>query len=115
MTILIFKTITRCYGKRVTVFVIAIAAGDSLKYQPLFYGSFVLGEIHVRYNKIRYDLTLVDLTSNFFVLSTNVKVYTLIHSWWSLASIFMKERVKEMMVKLKVYTLRTKTGHNKEK
>ena len=75
MTILIFKTITRCYGKRVTVFVIAIAAGDSLKYQPLFYGSFVLGEIHVRYNKIRYDLTLVDLTSNFFVLSTNVKVY----------------------------------------
>ena len=26
-------------------------------------------------NMIRYDPTLVDLSSNFFVLSTNVKVY----------------------------------------
>ena len=43
---------------------------------------------------IRYDPTLVDLTSNFFVLCTHVKVYLkIIHSGWSLAWIFMKERV----------------------
>ena len=36
-------------------------------------------------NKIRYDHTLVDLTSIFFVLCTNVKVYVVIHSGWSLA------------------------------
>ena len=47
---LIFLTITCCYGKQVTVFAVAIAAGDSVKYQSFFYGSFVL-EIHVRYNK----------------------------------------------------------------
>ena len=44
-------TITRCYGKRVTVFVVAIATGDSLKYKLSVYGSFVW-EIHVRHNKI---------------------------------------------------------------
>ena len=42
---------------------------------------------------IRYDPTLVDLTSNFFVLCTNVKAYIIIHSGWSLACIFMKEEV----------------------
>ena len=48
VTILIFKTIASCYGKRVIVFVVAIAAGDSLK----------IWEIHVRYNNIDY---IVDL------------------------------------------------------
>ena len=44
---------------------------------------------------IRYDPTIADLTSNFFVLCTNMKVTNIIiHSGWSLASIFMKERVK---------------------
>ena len=47
---LIFSTITRCYGKRVTVFAVAIAAGDSVKDQSFVYGCFVW-EIHVRYNK----------------------------------------------------------------
>ena len=44
---------------------------------------------------IRYDPTLVDLTSNFFVLCTNMNVfiYIIIHSGLSLAWIFMKERV----------------------
>ena len=51
VTILIFYTITHCYGKPVTVLVVTIAAGDSLKYQSLVYGSFVW-EIHVRYNNI---------------------------------------------------------------
>ena len=45
-------------------------------------------------NVIRYDPTLVDLTSNFFVLC-NVQTwkfnYIIIHSGWSLAWIFMKE------------------------
>ena len=37
-------------------------------------------------NMIRYDPTLVDFTSNFFILCTNVKVYLYnIHSGWSLA------------------------------
>ena len=36
-------------------------------------------------NMIRYDATQVDLTSNSFVLCTNVKVYIIIHSGWSLA------------------------------
>ena len=37
------------------------------------------------------DPTLVDLTSNFFVLCTSVKViYIIIHSGWSLALIFIK-------------------------
>ena len=39
------------------------------------------------------DPKLVDLTSNFFDLRTNMKVYIIIHSRWSLACIFMKERV----------------------
>ena len=46
-----------CYGKRVTVFAVAIAAGDIIKYQPFVYGNFVWG-IHVRYNnKIYYAIT----------------------------------------------------------
>ena len=36
-------------------------------------------------NMIRYDPTLVDLTSNVFVLCTNVNfIYIIIHSGWSL-------------------------------
>ena len=50
---LIFYNITRCYGKRVTVFAVSIAAGDIIKYQSFVYGSFVW-EIHVRYNKRIY-------------------------------------------------------------
>ena len=52
---LIFYNITRCYGKRVTVFIVAIAAGDIIKYQSFVYGSFVW-EIHMRYNKLQYIL-----------------------------------------------------------
>ena len=46
-------------------------------------------------NMIRYDPTLVNLTRNFFVPCTNVKVYLyiIIHSGWSLAWILMKEMV----------------------
>ena len=45
---------------------------------------------------IRYDHTLVDLTSNFFVLLQTWKfIYMIIHSAWSLVWIFMKERVKD--------------------
>ena len=51
---LIFYNITRCYGKRVTVFAVTIAAGDIIKYQSFVYGSFVWG-IHVRYNNIKYQ------------------------------------------------------------
>ena len=51
---LIFYNITRCYGKPVTVFAVAIAAGDIIKYQSFLYGSFVW-EIHVRYNKNLYQ------------------------------------------------------------
>ena len=42
------------------------------------------------------DPTLVDLTSIFFVLCTNLKVYFIIHSGCSLAWIFMKERIKSL-------------------
>ena len=31
---------------------------------------------------IRYDPTLVDLASNFFVLCTHMKVYSYKYSWW---------------------------------
>ena len=54
VTALIFYNITRCYGKQVTVFVVAVAAGDIIKYQLFLYGSFVW-EIHVRYNNIKYQ------------------------------------------------------------
>ena len=54
-TQLIFSTITHCYGKRVTVFTVPIAAGDSVKYQSFVYGSFVW-EIHVRYNNDKYTV-----------------------------------------------------------
>ena len=47
---LIFSTITSCYGKGVTVFVVAIVVGDSLKFQLCVYGSFVW-EIYVMFNK----------------------------------------------------------------
>ena len=52
---LIILTINRCYGKRVKVFCVPIAAGDSVKYQSFFYGSFVW-EIHVRYNNLKYTV-----------------------------------------------------------
>ena len=40
------------------------------------------------------DPQLVDMTTNSFVLCTNVQVYLIIiHSGWCLAWIFMKERV----------------------
>ena len=52
---LIFSTINRCYGKRVTVLTVPIAAGDSVKYQSFVYGSFVW-EIHVRYNNVKYTV-----------------------------------------------------------
>ena len=57
---LIFLTITRCYGKRVTVFPIAIAAGDRVKYQLFVYGSFVW-EIQVRYNNKLHHILLDDM------------------------------------------------------
>ena len=46
--------ITRCYGKHVATFAVAVAAGDIIKYQSFVYGSFVW-EIHVRYNNIKYQ------------------------------------------------------------
>ena len=52
VTALIFYNITRCYGKHVAVFTVAVAAGDIIKYQSFIYGSFVWG-IHVRYNKLK--------------------------------------------------------------
>ena len=55
---LIFDNITRCYGERVTVFAVAIAAGDIIKYQLFVYGSFVW-EINVRYNKAKYATLVV--------------------------------------------------------
>ena len=47
---------------------------------------------------MRYDPTLVDRTSNFFVLCTNLKVYIIIHSGRSLARIFMKKRSLELLM-----------------
>ena len=65
---LIFSTITRCYDKRVTVFAVAIVAGDSVKYQSFVYGSFVW-EIHVRYNnKYLVILDLSRFSITFFLL-----------------------------------------------
>ena len=54
---LIVYNITHCYGKRVTVFAVAIAVDDIIKYQSFVYGSFVW-RIHVRYNKTKYHLSL---------------------------------------------------------
>ena len=51
VTALIFYNITRCYGKQVAVFAVAVATGDIIKYQSFVYGSFVWG-IHVRYNNL---------------------------------------------------------------
>ena len=44
---------------------------------------------------IRYDTTQVDLTSNFFILYTNVRVYLYNYSYWvELSMNSMKERIK---------------------
>ena len=51
---LIFYNITRCYGKQVAVFAVAVATGDIIKYQSFVYGSFVWG-IHMRYNNKTYS------------------------------------------------------------
>ena len=53
VTALIFYNITRCYGKHVAVFAVAVATGDIIKYQSFIYGSFVWG-IQVRYNNSNY-------------------------------------------------------------
>ena len=58
-------------------------------------------------NMIRYDPTLVDLTSNFYVQAWKF-IYIIIQSGWSLAWIFIKERVK--WVKL----LFSNSGHSTE-
>ena len=47
---------------------------------------------------IRYDLTLVDLTSFLFYVQTWKFIYIISHSGWSLAWIFMKERVKGTVI-----------------
>ena len=65
MTTLIFYNISRCYGKHVAVFAVAVATGDIIKYQSFVYGSFVWG-IHVRYNKSFYQLPLI-LTAEFHI------------------------------------------------
>ena len=73
---LIFSTITRCYDKRVTVFAVAIVAGDSVKYQSFVYGTFVW-EIHVRYNNkylVIFDLSRFSIT--FFLLPNQVDLLT---------------------------------------
>ena len=50
------------------------------------------GKGQKEWEKIISDPTPVDLTSNFFVLCTNMNfIYIIIHSGWSLAWIFMKE------------------------
>ena len=59
VTALIFYNITRCYGKLVAVFAVAVATGDIMKYQSFVYGSFVW-EIHVRYKNQNYT-TLISL------------------------------------------------------
>ena len=66
---MIVENIIRCYGKRVTVFAVAIAAGDIMKYQLFVYGSFVW-EIHVRYNKQNYMYSIKSL-NNFQNISTS--------------------------------------------
>ena len=44
---------------------------------------------------IRYDTTQVDLTSNFFILYTNVRVYLYNYSYWvELSMNSMKEKIK---------------------
>ena len=56
---------------------------------------------------IRYDPTLVDLTSNFFVLCTNVKVYLYSYSYWVELSMNIHER-KGLTV-YTMYTLQVRT------
>ena len=67
VTALIFYDITRCYGKHVAAFAVAIAAGDIIKYQSFIYGSFVWG-IHVRFINILYVSRYLRLS--FLIVST---------------------------------------------
>ena len=47
---------------------------------------------------IRYDPTLVDMTKiSLFYVQTWKFIYIIIHNGWSLAWIFMKERVKLLL------------------
>ena len=72
---LIFYNIIRCYGKRVTVFAIAIAADDIIKYQPFVYGSFGRG-IHVRYNKQNYAYSVKSLNNFQNALASVFEVFS---------------------------------------
>ena len=58
VTALIFHNNTRCYGKQVTVFAVAVATCDIIKYQSFIYGSFVW-EFHMRYNNRLYQACAV--------------------------------------------------------
>ena len=58
-----------------------------------------------------YDPTLVDLTNNFSVLSTNVKVmYIINHSGWSYALMFMKEEVRQAHMEMAQITQHSLIG-----
>ena len=60
VTLLIFSTITGCYGKQVPVFYVTIAAGDSIKYQLLVYKSFVF----IKSRKVyQYNMPIYDVIS----------------------------------------------------
>ena len=70
VTDLIFYNITRCYGKHVAAFAVAVATGDILKYQSFVYkilyweftwgiiNQIILSEMHV-YSILHYSLILV--------------------------------------------------------
>ena len=79
---LIFYNITRCYGKHVAAFAVAVATGDIIKYQSFVYGSFVWG-IHVRYNNTAYICTYMALGKVYMYMAgdmTDGKAY--LHGSW---------------------------------
>ena len=69
--------------------------------RPTVINAFGISLLFAYRNMIRYYPTLMDLTSNFFALLTNMQFIHIIiyRSGWSLAWIFLKEMVKRCVNK----------------
>ena len=119
VTDLIFYNITRCYGKHVAVFAVAVAMGDIIKYQSFVYGSFV-SDIHVRYNNNKCCITTLHQNRIKLVATDNsikqskMLTYSPIVRWviiWNISHSFLMREADAHTVRLRQETFNNNGGH----